>query len=222
MTTTHLSIPNATNCSSSLATNSWRLVRFRSFRYPNFPEKHARQHGGAPALENDAVQQLLDIEEIKKLKARYFRYLDTKNWDLWTEIFTEDLQFVFAEQNLVFDRDQLKTEVTPEGQVHDGRDQFISWVKMITKGVTTVHRGYMPEITITGSATATGIWAMTDYLQWPGDGPPIGFRGYGHYNEHYVRTTTGWRIKRSVLSRIRIDPLEGGLPPVYEETTKAS
>jgi hypothetical protein len=170
---------------------------------------------------DDVVQRLLDIEEIKNLKARYFRYLDGKNWDPWTDIFTEDLQFVFAEENLVFDREALETEVTPEGQVHDGRDQFISWVKTVTEGLTTVHRGYMPEITITGPDTATGIWAMTDYLQWPGDGPPVGFRGYGHYHEQYLRSESGWRIKRSVLSRIRVDPLEGGLPPVYQENSAA-
>ena len=27
------------------------------------------------------VQQLLDIEQIKQLKARYFRLMDTKQWD---------------------------------------------------------------------------------------------------------------------------------------------
>ena len=29
------------------------------------------------------VEKLLAIEEIKRLKSRYFRGLDTKNWDLW-------------------------------------------------------------------------------------------------------------------------------------------
>jgi hypothetical protein len=29
----------------------------------------------------DEVQRLLDIEEIQQLKARYFRHVDTQNWD---------------------------------------------------------------------------------------------------------------------------------------------
>jgi hypothetical protein len=70
----------------------------------------------------------------------------------------------------------------------------------------------MPEITITGPDNATGIWAMFDYVEWPGDGPPTGLQGYGHYTEEYVRTDDGWRIHNLVLSRLRIDPLAGGLP----------
>jgi hypothetical protein len=53
---------------------------------------------------------------------------------------------------------------------------------------------------------------MRDYLLYPGDGPPVGFFGYGHYNEDYVRQSGGWRIRRLILTRIGIDPLEGGLP----------
>ena len=32
-----------------------------------------------------------DVEEIKKLKARYFRGLDTKDWDLYSSVFAEDV-----------------------------------------------------------------------------------------------------------------------------------
>ena len=36
-----------------------------------------------------------DVEEIKKLKARYFRALDTKDWELYRSGFTEDLVFAY-------------------------------------------------------------------------------------------------------------------------------
>lgn len=169
-------------------------------------------------MSDEMVQQLLDIEEIRKLKARYFRYLDMKDWESFRSVFTEDLRFVFAERNLNLEPDELTTEVTSEGVVHDGRDSFVAWVVEAAGDLTTVHRGYMPEIAITGTDTATGIWGMTDYLQWPGSDPPVGLRGYGHYREEYVRTADGWRIRRSVLSRLRIDPLEGGLAPIYQES----
>ena len=32
-----------------------------------------------------------DVEEIKKLKARYFRGLDSKDWDLYASVFTDDV-----------------------------------------------------------------------------------------------------------------------------------
>ena len=53
---------------------------------------------------------------------------------------------------------------------------------------------------------------MRDYLLYPGEGPPVGFVGYGHYHENYTRQSDGWRIRRLRLTRIGIDPLEGGLP----------
>jgi 3-phenylpropionate/cinnamic acid dioxygenase small subunit len=36
---------------------------------------------------------LLDLERIKRLKARYFRFLDEQNWAGWGDLFTEDARF---------------------------------------------------------------------------------------------------------------------------------
>ena len=38
-----------------------------------------------------STQQLLDIEAIKALKARYFRAMDTKQWEELASCFSEDL-----------------------------------------------------------------------------------------------------------------------------------
>ena len=60
-----------------------------------------------------------------------------------------------------------------------------------------------------GPDTATGIWAMADYVEWPqpeGD-PRVGLKGYGHYVEEYIREDGQWRIARSRLERLRVDPL---------------
>lgn len=38
----------------------------------------------------DAIERLKSIEEIKKLKARYCRAVDTKGSDLFRSLFTED------------------------------------------------------------------------------------------------------------------------------------
>ena len=52
----------------------------------------------------------------------------------------------------------------------------------------TVHHGHMPEITLTSSTTASGIWALHDEIVWP-DGTRM--RGDGHYHETYERWWTG-------------------------------
>ncbi len=141
-----------------------------------------------------ALQRLLDIEEIHQLKARYFRLMDTKDWDGFAGLFTDDA---------VMDAD---------GYVGEGREAIVAFLRDVLDGVVTTHHGHMPEITITGPDTATGVWAMFDYLTFPGD-PAPGFRGYGHYHEEYGREPDGWRIHRVRLTRLRMDQLGGAAGP---------
>ena len=141
----------------------------------------------------DPAQQLIDIEAIKALKARYFRFLDTKQWDDWGLVFTTD----------------VRMEV-PEAAVElDGRASVVENVSAALAGTQTVHHGHMPEIELTGPDTATGTWAMFDYVEWPAgeDGSRVGLNGYGHYLEEYRREDGHWRIARTRLERLRIDPL---------------
>jgi hypothetical protein len=136
---------------------------------------------------------LHDIEQIKQLKARYFRLMDTKRWDEWGELFTPGCVMEVPEANMV----------------NDGRDEIVRAVSGALEGVRTVHHGHMPEIELTGADTATGIWAMFDFIEWPAsDGGRLGLTGYGHYHEQFVREDGAWRIARIRLERIRVDPLQ--------------
>jgi ketosteroid isomerase-like protein len=140
-----------------------------------------------------AVRRLVDIEEIKQLKARYFRLVDAKDWDAWGCVFAIDAVLEIPEGDLV----------------HRGRDEIVANVSTVMADLRTVHHGHMPEIEITGDDTARGIWAMFDYVEWPEqDGRRVGFHGYGHYVEEYVREGGAWCIARSRLDRLRVDPLE--------------
>ena len=47
------------------------------------------------------VQQLLDIEAIKQLKARYFRLMDLKQWDDWGMVFATDCIMEVPEAEMV-------------------------------------------------------------------------------------------------------------------------
>jgi hypothetical protein len=134
-----------------------------------------------------------DIEAIRRLKARYFRHLDRKEWDDWGEVFAEDALL----------------EVPEADVVEHGRAAIVASVSAALEGTTTVHHGHMPEIELTGDGTATGVWAMFDYVEWPPgeDGSRLGLQGYGHYREEYVVEGGQWRIARSRLERLRVDPL---------------
>lgn len=142
------------------------------------------------------VQRLTDIEAIKQLKARYFRAMDQQAWEEWGLVFSPSATIDIPEAALV---------VT-------GRDEIVRSVSGALTGATTTHHGHMPEIEITGPDTATGIWAMFDYVEWPAPegNARIGLQGYGHYTEQYVRAEGRWWIHRLRLDRLRIDVL--GVP----------
>jgi uncharacterized protein (TIGR02246 family) len=91
-----------------------------------------------------------DVEEIKKLKARYFRSLDSKDWDTYAGVFAED----------------CVVDLTRAGGArYEGREAFAAYAQSLPF-VQSVHHGHMPEIELTGEATATGVWALEDYNIW--------------------------------------------------------
>ncbi|MGH7898144.1 MAG: nuclear transport factor 2 family protein, partial [Candidatus Binatia bacterium] len=135
-----------------------------------------------------------DLEAIRQVKARYFRLMDQKRWDEWSRLFTEDVVFDVSDD-------------VPGSEPIRGRNTVVERVRNAIGAARTVHHGHMPELEITGPTTARGIWAMEDYVEFPpaADGKRRAFRGYGHYEEEYVKETGGWRIARLRLRRIRID-----------------
>jgi len=141
---------------------------------------------------DDLLQRLSDIEEIKRLKARYFRCLDQKKWDEWGQVFARGALMELPEADMTV----------------EGRAAIVESVSSALTGARTVHHGHMPEIELTGDGTARGTWAMFDYVEWPPNGDQrVGLKGYGHYLEEYVREDGQWRIQRLHLARLRVDPL---------------
>src|SRR5215218_3696104 len=106
-----------------------------------------------------------DVDEIRQLKARYFRTLDTKDWDGFRRVFTDDVVIDTTESG---------------GELIEGADAFLSYLGDVLSGTTTVHQGHMPEITLTSETTAIGIWALHDIVIWPGG---TRLDGFGHYHE---------------------------------------
>jgi hypothetical protein len=157
-------------------------------------------------VSDDAVQRQLDIEELKKLKYRYFRLMDAKEWDRFTDLFTEDLEMNFSFPNEQFY--PAGATITPEGWARTDREGLLAWLRSVSEGVTTVHFAHMPEIEVTGPDTATGTWSMTDYTRFDATGDQTWYGAYGGHVEDYVRTAAGWKIRRTVFSRHDFDVVE--------------
>jgi hypothetical protein len=132
-----------------------------------------------------------DLEAVKVVMAKYFRFMDTKQWT--------DLRGVFADDMTMHAPDDVK-----DAPLVEGGDRIVQVIERVLGPAVSVHRGYMPEVELTGPDEAQAIWAMEDVVEYPGV-PERNFRGSGHYHATYVRTSGGWRIRSLVLRRLRLD-----------------
>lgn len=133
------------------------------------------------------LERLTAIEDIKQLKARYFRLLDQHEWDDFAALFSSTLVVEIAEST----------------SGPKDRDTFVQSVRSHLDNAVTVHQGHTPEITIIDADHASGIWAMFDLVEPPADSEFPLLTGYGHYLEDYVREDGEWRISRLELTRIK-------------------
>ena len=138
------------------------------------------------------LREILDREAIKELKARYWRFVDAKDWAGFRGVFTDDVHVEIVNLEPI-----------------DGADAFVAYVRAAV-GARTVHHGHTPELTIDGPSEAHGTWALADYVEWepdPETGERRGFKGYGRYEERYRKVEGEWKIASLRLSYLRMDPL---------------
>ena len=144
----------------------------------------------------EAIDRLIAIEEIRNLKARYFRCMDTKDWAGLRRVFCDDAEF------------DARASLSPDGAgtesadwVYRGGDTIAAFVEAAAGPRRTVHHGHAHEIEIVSDDEARGVIAMEDQI-WEGDAPFL--HGCGHYHETYRREPDGWRIHTSRLTRLYV------------------
>lgn len=148
------------------------------------------------------VRQLSDWCEIQALKGRYFRLMDTKQWELFRNLFTDDFRFFF-------DNSPLPRSTTPT------LDSATAMTEYMARGhpdKVTVHHGHTPEIRFVDEDTAEGIWALSYYVDDPDRG--VAAQADGHYHDRFVRFPDGqWRIAEIHLTHLRTTPVR---PPMSD------
>jgi hypothetical protein len=143
------------------------------------------------------IERLTAIEEIKQLKARYFRCMDTKDW--------QGLQAAFSDTAELDMRGEAADKSRAATAVIIGAANIKAFLRNAVLDLVTVHHGHMPEIEIISHNAAKGIWAMEDVVKWPDGAAVKTLHGYGHYHDTYRKTDEGWRIQSSKLARLRVD-----------------
>jgi len=127
------------------------------------------------------TERLAAIEEIRLVKARYWRGVDTSDGPLVQSILSRDC---------VLDYRGCCTDPA------SGRD-FLP--------VITVHQGHQHEIEITSDTTARGVWAFTDRFFMPPGSPFSRLVGYGHYHDTYEKLDGDWLLKTMRFTRLWVE-----------------
>jgi len=122
-----------------------------------------------------------DVDAICRLKHRYVRLLDTKQWDEFADCFAPDATADYG--GLSFD--------SPAAAVAYMREN-------LGDGMITMHHVHGPEIDVDGD-TASGRWYLHDKVI----AEPFRFalEGAAVYEDRYVRTGDGWRIAHTGYQR---------------------
>ncbi|MNK28378.1 Bile acid 7-alpha dehydratase [compost metagenome] len=148
-------------------------------------------------MEKISNADLIAIEEIKQMKARYCRFVDTKQWESLRVLLAVEAKLSFEGQ----DGEQLYK--------FDGRDQWIDLTSGVLAKARTVHQVHSPEIEVLSATRAKGIWGMEDIIEMPEgiEAPFKTMHGFGHYYEELEKTDSGWIIISMVLKRTKLNQI---------------
>ncbi|MBL6751111.1 MAG: nuclear transport factor 2 family protein [Nevskia sp.] len=139
------------------------------------------------------AERLLAIEEIKQVKARYYRCMDVKDWAGFAAVFAPDISVNYGP--VLEDASELKAA---------GAAEVVALVRGVVEPAVSIHHGHMPEIEIVTPTSARAIFAMEDLIFWPEGSLHKTMHGWGHYHETYEKIAGKWLIKTLKLTRLRV------------------
>ena len=146
------------------------------------------------------------FDAIRNLKGRYFRTIDTKQFDQLHDFLTDDAYFDIEG---IVERHVDGTITVPESvrdlfpgsqrAIVQGRDRIVDFIAGALGPVISVHHGFTPEIEVEGDH-AKAIWPMEDIF-FEIAAPHRKLRqAYGHYADVYRKERGAWRIAGQALT----------------------
>jgi hypothetical protein len=181
-------VPPAAPISPATTTPAITIRRFmeRLYARPHNRGSTRRQRFVGIALGTLQPVDLDDIEAIRQLKYRYFRFLDTKRFTELGALLTDDATTSYQSGELSY----------------QGRDAIVAFLEesLGNGDIVTMHNGHHPEITLTGPTTATGVWYLEDRVVVRA----MDFEIVGTllYDDRYVKVDGQWLIEHTGYERI--------------------
>ncbi len=131
------------------------------------------------------MDDLREIEAIKRLKYKYMRCLDLKRWDEMRGCFTEGATAAYSGGKYSF----------------QGRDEIIAFFRdSMGPEMITSHHVHHPEIELLSETRATGTWALEDTVIHTTQ--DFTLRGAAFYRDEYAKEGGQWRIAHTGYERI--------------------
>lgn len=133
------------------------------------------------------LQQLADLEAIKRLKYAYCRCVDTANIEELKDLFTEDASVRYEGGSYTFET--------------EGRDKILDGIRYAFHAEAIAqHHVNHPEIDFVSDTEAKGTWYLKD---WFLDlNRKVITDGTAFYRDIYVKQDGRWKIKRATYSRV--------------------
>jgi len=129
------------------------------------------------------VEEMKVMEDVRGVKARYFRFTDAKDWEALATVFCRNASLGGV-----------------EGPMYGGVQTIVELIRNGTDRVTTVHHGHCHEVWVDSPEQAHGIIAFED-LGFSNRTDELVMHGYGHYHEIYRREDGAWRIWECKIAR---------------------
>ena len=133
-------------------------------------------------------------DEVAAAKARYCRFVDTKQWEAFSGLLAEapKIRMFGPDGDLLF--------------AFDERDAFVALSSQFLEKGRSIHQVHNAEIEELADGRVSAVWSMEDLILFPDAAPGETARmnGFGHYHETYRKGPDGWRIASVRLTRLRI------------------
>lgn len=152
------------------------------------------------------LQALEDIEEIKKLKHRYFFHCDQKQPDQVRQCFAEGpIELDYGRVGMFEDREEMV--------------DIFSRLACV-EHIVEMHHAQNPMIELQDENNASATWSLYYYMINTRDKTVTQLGGY--YDDKYRRTDQGWQITASrfnVSNSTLLDTSEGVMQTVFAGRT---
>jgi len=131
-------------------------------------------------------EDLVEIELIRRLKHRYIRFMDTKQWDALAALWCDDATASWGGGAFAF----------------EGREAIMAFLvgSAASERFITSHLIGEPEITLESATHASGCWPLRDEVLMLDDDLVV--RGYAYYEDRFTKRDGEWRLLHSGYQRI--------------------